>query len=220
MSPPLEFLEVATGPDPQVSVIWLHGLGADGHDFEPVVQALALPPYPSIRFLFPHAPVRPVTINGGMPMRAWYDFIELARGRGEDAAHIQESVDAVLELVACEQARGIEPNRIILAGFSQGGVIALMAAIQSSSPLLGVMALSTYLPFDDKIPDDASRIEVFQAHGQFDNVLPLSWGQMARDLLVGSGFSVEWHEYPMEHSVSGAEVEDIGHWLSRVCREV
>lgn len=220
MSPPLEFLEVATGPDPQVSVIWLHGLGADGHDFEPIVQALALPPYPSIRFLFPHAPVRPVTINGGMPMRAWYDFIELTRGRGEDAAHIQESVDAVLELVAYEQGRGIEPGRIILAGFSQGGVIALMAAIQSPSPLLGVMALSTYLPFDDNIPEDASRIEVFQAHGQFDNVLPFSWGQMARDQLVSSGFSVEWHEYAMEHSVSGEEVEDISRWLSRLCGEV
>ena len=220
MSPPLEFLEVATGPDPQVSVIWLHGLGADGHDFEPVVQALALPSYPSIRFIFPHAPVRPVTINGGMPMRAWYDFIELTRGRGEDASHIQESVDAVLELVAFERERGIEANRIILAGFSQGGVIALMAALKSEQPLLGVMGLSTYLPFDDKIAANISRIPVFLAHGQFDNVLPFSWGQQAREQLIDSGFPLEWHEYPMEHSVSGEEVEDISRWLSRICQEV
>jgi phospholipase/carboxylesterase len=153
-------------------------------------------------------------------MRAWYDFIELTRGRGEDAAHIQESVDAVLELVAFERGRGIEANRIILAGFSQGGVIALMAALKSDQPLLGVMGLSTYLPFDDKIAANVSRIPVFLAHGQFDNVLPFSWGQQARDQLIDSGFPLEWHEYPMEHSVSGEEVEDISRWLSRLCQEV
>jgi phospholipase/carboxylesterase len=220
MSPPLEFLEVETGPDPQVSIIWLHGLGADGYDFEPVVKELSLPAGISIRFIFPHAPVRPVTINGGMPMRAWYDFLQLSRGTGEDAAHIQESVDAILELVQHEQGRGVLASRICLAGFSQGGVIALMAAIQSREPLMGAMGLSTYLPFDGNIPEDAYKIPVFQAHGSFDNVLPLSWAEVARNQLKEAGYPLEWHEYPMEHSVCGEEIEAISRWIGRLCESI
>mgnify|MGYP001029009067 CR=1 FL=1 len=214
MSPPLEYIEVETGPNPRVSVIWLHGLGADGFDFEPIVKALELPPVPSIRFIFPHAPVRPVTINGGMPMRAWYDFLSLERGSGENHDQIQESVDAIMALVKQEEERGITTDRICLAGFSQGGVIALMAAIQSAQALMGVMALSTYLPFNGKIATDTIKIPVFQAHGRFDNVLPFDWAEAARQQLEAADFPLQWHEYPMEHSVCGEEVEDISRWLS------
>ena len=212
----LSCVELETGSDPQHAVIWLHGLGADGHDFEPIVDALALPEDISIRFIFPHAPVRPVTINGGMRMRAWYDFLQLIPGKGESRADITASVDAVKSLIVHEQERGIAEQNIVLAGFSQGGVIALLTGLFGPYRLAGIMGLSTYLPRWSSLPIGEEMPPVFLAHGRFDDVLPFTLGAQARDDLVGAGYDLEWHEYPMPHSVSNEEVEAISRWLQKV----
>lgn len=214
-------VEIATGADPDGSVIWLHGLGADGHDFEPIVPELQLPGSLSLRFVFPHAPVRPVTINGGMAMRAWYDIYSLERGGAVDEQGIRDSGEIANALIRRERERGIAADRIVLAGFSQGGAIALHAALRYPERLAGLMALSTYLPLaaslDAEVVDSPAAVNnsipVFMAHGSFDPVLPMQMGVESRDLLRDRGFEIEWHQYPMAHAVCAEEIAHIRHWL-------
>lgn len=212
----LEVIEIETGPAPQLTIIWLHGLGADGHDFEPIVPELGLR-FP-VRFVFPHAPVRPVTINGGMPMRAWYDIYAFDGQSGEDAAGIRASATAVTELIDGEVERGVAAQRIVLAGFSQGGAIVLHTALRERRALAGVLALSTYLPLAATLAGERSAanaaIPIFMAHGSADPVLPLSLGEVSRRALMALGYEVEWHVYPMAHSVCLEEVSAIGGWLA------
>jgi phospholipase/carboxylesterase len=208
-------VEVETGAAPSASVIWLHGLGADGHDFEPIVPELRLPEALPMRFVFPHAPVRPVTINGGMAMRAWYDIISLDRGGPVDAAGISESSATLEALIAREEQRGIGPERIVVAGFSQGGAIAINTVLRSKKQLAGLMALSTWLALPDALQGDAlaTSIPVFMAHGQFDPMIPMQYGRSSADALAEAGFDIEWHDYPMAHAVCPQEIGDIRSWL-------
>jgi phospholipase/carboxylesterase len=212
----LDGIEITTGPSPRLAVLWLHGLGADGHDFEPIVPELKLG-FPA-RFVFPHAPVRPVTINGGMAMRAWYDILGFDRRAKEDGAGIRASAAAVTELVDREIERGMSSDRIVLAGFSQGGAIALHTALRAPSPLGGVLALSTYLPLAMTLATERSaanaRIPMFMAHGTDDDVLPLALADSSRRVLEGLGYAVDWHAYAMGHSVCMEEVRAIGAWLA------
>ncbi|MBX9961472.1 MAG: dienelactone hydrolase family protein [Burkholderiales bacterium] len=214
----LNALEIATGPEPTAAVIWLHGLGADGNDFAPIVPELDLPPAP-IRFVFPHAPAMPVTINGGYVMPAWYDILGTDINRREDEAGVRASQKAVEELIAREAERGIAPSRIVLAGFSQGGAIAFQTALRRSQPLAGVMALSTYVPLAATLAAERSAasngVPIFMAHGTYDPIIPLATAQRSRDLLQGLGYAVEWHEYPMEHSVCPEEIAAIGAFLKK-----
>jgi phospholipase/carboxylesterase len=197
-------------------VIWLHGLGADGHDFEPIVPELRLAF--AARFVFPHAPVRPVTINGGMEMRAWYDILGFDRHAAEDAPGIRASAAALTELIDNEIERGMPADRIVLAGFSQGGAIALHTALREPRKLGGVMALSTYLPLATTLAAErsaaSSGLPIFIAHGSADNVLPLALGESSRRALEAAGYRVEWHAYPMAHSVCLEEILAIGAWLT------
>lgn len=199
------------------SVIWLHGLGADGHDFVPIVPELRLAPSAPLRFVFPHAPVRPVTINNGMPMRAWYDITELSSAGRQDEAGTRESAARVDALVRREIDRGVTSRRIVIAGFSQGGAIALHAALRYPERLGGVMGLSTYLPLHDSLAREASAanrdLPILMCHGRDDPMLPLQLGAMSRDLLVALGYAVEWKVYPMQHEVCRAEIADIAAWL-------
>ena len=217
MTVPLQAVELETGPRPAASVIWLHGLGADGHDFEPIVPELDLPPAPAVRFVFPHAPAIPVTLNGGMVMRAWYDVYGLDGPRREDEAGIRASQARVEALLAREKARGVTAARIVLAGFSQGGAVALQTALRHGERLAGVLALSTYLPLAAALSAEASPanhdVPIFMAHGAQDPVIPLDRAARSRDRLAGLGYAVEWHEYPMPHSVCGEEIADVGAWL-------
>ena len=209
-------VEIVIGSEaPQGSVIWLHGLGADGHDFEPIVPELRLPAELGLRFVFPHAPVQPVTLNGGMAMRAWYDIISLDRGGPVDEAGIRASAAILDNLIVREQERGIAADKIVVAGFSQGGAIALHSALRSSERLAGVMGLSTYLPLRDKFSDEVavSTLPIFMAHGTLDPVVAMALGRDAADLLIANGFSVEWHDYPMAHAVCPQEINDIRDWL-------
>lgn len=208
------------------SVIWLHGLGADGHDFEPIVPELRLPADLKLRFVFPHAPVRPVTLNGGMRMRAWYDIISLDRSGPQDETGIRESAAILTELIERERCRGIANDRVVVAGFSQGGAIALHTALRHPQRLAGLMALSTWLPLGDQfvaevLSNPASQprdLPVFMAHGSFDPMLPLNMGQQSRAALQSAGYTVEWHEYPMAHAVCAEEIVAICNWLVRVFR--
>lgn len=213
-----ETVEVTTGDNPAGSVIWLHGLGADGHDFEPIVPELDLPATLPLRFIFPHAPIRPVTINGGMEMRAWYDILSLDTTGRADAGGVQESTATLEALVDKEIERGIAAENIVIAGFSQGGAIAINVALHSTRRLAGLMALSTYIPLPGDI--SASRgnrdVPVFMAHGSFDPMLPMQWGRASADRLVEVGFDVEWHDYPMAHAVCPDEIRDIRKWLLAV----
>lgn len=219
-----ETVEIETGPDPAGSVIWLHGLGADGHDFEPIVPELRLSQSLPLRFVFPHAPVQPVTINGGMSMRAWYDVLSLDRDGPVDEAGIRSSGASLDALIDREIERGIEAQKIVVAGFSQGGAIAIHAALRYPQRLAGLMALSTYLPlhshFKSEVVDDPQasnqELPIFMAHGSFDPVLPMELGRKSADLMLESGFSVVWHDYPMAHAVCGEEVADIRAWLMSV----
>ena len=214
----LQTVEIETRPKPSHSVIWLHGLGADGNDFVPIVQELALPPL-GIRFVFPHAPMRAVTINGGFVMRAWYDIASQDIARKEDEAGLRQSQNMVEELIAKEVARGVPVNRIVLAGFSQGGVIALQAALRQPRQLAGVMSLSAYLPLADTLDKErntaSQNIPVFLGHGTQDNVVPLALGSASRDRLIKLGYDVDWHQYPMAHSVCAEELKDISAWFLR-----
>jgi phospholipase/carboxylesterase len=220
MEATLETVEVATGPDPRAAIIWLHGLGADGHDFEPIVPALGLPRAPAVRFVFPHAPLQPVTINGGAVMRAWYDIHDLDGGRRPDEVGLRASQARVERLIAREQGRGVAPARLVLAGFSQGGAIALQTGLRYRERLAGIMGLSTYLPLAHSLEGEASAanrgVPIFLAHGAHDPLIPLARARSARDRLRDVGYAPEWHEYPMEHAVCPEEIHDISAWLGRV----
>lgn len=207
-----------TGNNPIGSVIWLHGLGADGHDFEPIVPELRLPGELPLRFVFPHAPIQPVTINGGMAMRAWFDIRSLDKHAGVDEAGIDRSCAELDALVAAEVASGIALRKIVLAGFSQGGVVALHTSLRMSQPPAGVMALSTHLPMLERLKDypEQADLPVFVAHGTHDPVLPLGLGEEIVTNLQAHGLSPEWHTYPMAHSVCPQEIADIREFLLRV----
>jgi len=214
--PLTEAVEIETGVgEPRGSVVWLHGLGADGHDFEPIVPELRLPADLSLRFVFPHAPVRPVTLNGGMAMRAWYDILTLERDGPVDEHGILASAALLNDFVAREQERGIAANNIVVAGFSQGGAIALHAGLRAVPPLAGIMGLSTYLPLRSSFESEVavSDLPIFMAHGTLDPVLPMALGRESADFLLASGCNLEWHDYPMAHSVCVEEIADIRTWL-------
>ena len=216
---PLPAVEVQTRPNPSHAIIWLHGLGADGHDFVPIVDALPLPPI-GIRFVFPHAPMMPVTINGGFVMRAWYDIVDADFGARQDERGIRASQEAVEALVAREIERGIPASRIVLAGFSQGGVMTLQVGLRYEKKLAGLMVLSGYLPLAKTVAaergDANNATQIFMAHGSDDPIIPLAAAQSSRQQLAKLGHQVEWHEYRMPHTVCDAEIADIGAWLRKV----
>lgn len=204
---------------PTASVIWMHGLGADGRDFVPIVPQLGLAPANGVRFVFPHAPRRPVTLNRGMSMRAWYDIRELSGGSLEDAEGILESATRLDGFIERERALGIRADRILLAGFSQGGAMALQVALRYRESLGGVLALSTYLPLRDRLAREASEanrtIPILMCHGRNDPVLAIQLGRLSRDALLALGYAVEWKEYGMQHEVCAEEIGDIARWLRR-----
>lgn len=216
----LDCIELDPRQRATASVIWLHGLGADGNDFVPVAPALELPPSLAVRFVFPHAPMRAVTINAGMRMRAWYDILGIDRAMREDGAGVRESQVQLEALIQKEKDGGIPASRIVLAGFSQGGAIALQAGLRHAEKLAGIMALSTYLPLRDSLAGEAAAancdVPIFMAHGTLDYMLPLQLGELSRDQLKGAGYPVEWHQYEMAHQVCPEEIRDIGTWLQRV----
>ena len=211
----LDCIEISAGEVPDASIIWLHGLGADGSDFVPVAEQLALPA--PVRYVFPHAPVMPVTCNGGYIMPAWYDIYTMDIAGNQDEAGIRASGARLAELIDREVARGIAPERIVLAGFSQGGAIALQTALRYPARLGGVLALSTYLPLAATLAVERSKanrnLPIFFAHGRYDGVIPMSAAKASSDLLASQGDAVEWREYAMEHSVNAQEVEDIRRFL-------
>ena len=215
----LETIEIETGAKPGAAVIWLHGLGADGHDFEPIVPELRLPASKPVRFIFPNAPQRPVTINMGMRMPAWYDILQLGGG-AEDESGIRESQAQIEQLMAREKTRGVPANRIVLAGFSQGGAIALQTSLRQPERLAGVMALSTYLPLGAKLAAERQAMNndlpIFMAHGTFDPMIPMVRAAQSREALLALGYPVEWREYPMPHSVCPEEIADIAAFLLRI----
>jgi phospholipase/carboxylesterase len=217
---PLETVEIEPRAPARAAVIWLHGLGADGHDFEPVVPDLGLPERCAARFVFPHAPRRPVTTNGGMVMRAWYDITGFDFEGGEDEDGIRASEAAVRGLIERERHRGIEPGRIVLAGFSQGGAIALQTGLRSPERLAGIISLSSYLPLAGSVAQEATAsglaTPLFLAHGRQDPLIPWAAGAASRRQLEELGCTVEWHDYPMPHSVCLEELRDIGEFLGRV----
>lgn len=213
-----DVVTVATGAGPaQASVIWMHGLGADAHDFEPLVPQLRLPKHLPVRFVFPQAPVRPVTLNGGYRMRSWYDIYGLAPNVPEDAAGIAESARRIHACIDRERAAGVAAAHIVVAGFSQGGAVALHSALRYPQRLGGVLALSTYLPLRDRLVDEASAVNrdlpILMCHGRYDPVLPLQFGEWSRDALRALGWPVEWNVYPMQHEVCLAQIADVAAWL-------
>jgi phospholipase/carboxylesterase len=220
MAEPLECIELQTHARPQNAVVWLHGLGADGYDFVPVVRELEAAGAPAARYVFPHAPQIPVTINSGYVMRAWYDILGTELVRQEDGARIRASAEAVERLIEREVERGVPRSRVVLAGFSQGGAITLHAGLRAREPLAGLMALSTYLPLADTVDAEATKesrgIPIFMAHGTSDPMIPIARSTASRDRLKSLGYAVEWHEYPMPHSVSAEEIRDIAKFLQRV----
>jgi phospholipase/carboxylesterase len=211
----MDAVEIETGHKPRTAVIWLHGLGADGHDFEPIVPELALEK--PVRFVFPHAPIRPVTLNQGMRMRAWYDILQLGGGP-EDDAGIRASQKLVEALIAEERKRGME--RLVLAGFSQGGAIALQTALRHPERLDGVLALSCYLPLYAMLAAERNPanhdVPIFMAHGLYDDIIPLRRAEQSKQILESLGYRVEWHTYPMPHSVSPQEIADLSAFLRRI----
>ncbi|MDH5326206.1 MAG: alpha/beta hydrolase [Gammaproteobacteria bacterium] len=214
----LETIEIQSGNEADAAVIWLHGLGADGNDFAPIVSQLGLKDLNRIRFVFPHAPKQPVTLNNGFVMRAWYDIKTPMLLEQQDESGIQQSQAAVLQLIEKEKASGIDSTRIILAGFSQGGAIALHTGIRFSEPLGGIMVLSSYLPLADTAATQAHeanhQTSIFMAHGSYDPVVPIQAGDMSQQQLQSMGYPVQWHTYPMEHSVCLEEIEEIGLWIN------
>ena len=216
----LESVVVETGPKPTFTILWLHGLGADGHDFEPLVPELLEDGMPALRFIFPHAPVRPVTLNNGYRMRAWYDIIGIDRRSAEDFAGMQLTADSIRTLMAREQESGIPAERLVVAGFSQGGAMALHIATRSPDRFGGVIALSCYLPLAKELPHKRHRANdatpIFMAHGTQDPVVPYDFGEESRRALEEAGYSVEWHSYPMGHGLCEPEVAHIRAFLKRI----
>ena len=216
----LQNIEIETAPNPQVAVIWLHGLGADGNDFVPLVNELDLAGLPGIRFVFPHAKTMPVTINGGYVMRAWYDITGAELTRREDEGGLRASQRDVEALIAREKARGIPASRIILAGFSQGCAMTLQTGMRHPEKLAGMLCLSGYLPLANVVIDERTQeslaTPIFMAHGTHDNVVPFARARESKDVLVSLGYQVEWHEYMMQHSLCLEEVQDISKWIQKV----
>lgn len=216
----LQTVEIETGPAPTASVIWMHGLGADAHDFEPAVPLLHLDSGRAVRFVFPNAPMRPVTMNGGMPMRAWYDLVSVDRDAPQDEEGIRASAGGINSLIDRERERGIESASICIAGFSQGGAMALYTALTYPETLAGIIALSTYLPIPEavaaEVTSNNSAIPIFMAHGQFDDVVPVNFARNSRKILHKMGYAVEWYEYSMAHSVIPEELVEIKAFLESV----
>jgi phospholipase/carboxylesterase len=215
----LETLEIETAPSPRAAVIWMHGLGADGHDFAGIEREVT-PPGAAVRYVYPHAPMMPVTINNGYVMRAWYDVFGVAGERREDEAGVRASQERIEQLIAREKARGIPARAIVLAGFSQGGALALHTGLRHPERLAGVMALSCFLPVARTVATEASAanrdVPIFMAHGIADDLIPVTRARTARDTLLELGYKVEWHEYPMGHSLCPQEIEEIAAWLQRI----
>jgi phospholipase/carboxylesterase len=216
----LESIQIETAPNPSVSIIWMHGLGADGADFVPIVRELDLTACPAIRFVFPHAPTMPVTLNGGYVMRAWYDILGPDLAKREDEAGLRKSQAAIEQLIAHERSRGIAANRIVLAGFSQGCAMAIQTGLRYPEKLAGLLCLSGYVPLHAMVANErhaaSQQTPIFMAHGRGDPVIPIQRAEQSRDLLQALGYQVEWHEYPAPHAVCEEEIEDVGNWLRRV----
>lgn len=217
--PALETIEIESGPNPTAAVIWLHGLGADGNDFVPIVRELDLRGCPPIRFVFPHAPAMPVTINNGYVMRAWYDILGTDLSRREDEAGLRKSQALVEGLVAQQKARGIPVSRIVLAGFSQGCAMTLQTGLRHPERFAGLLCLSGYLPIHATVAEERHAANhdtpIFLAHGRGDPVIPIDRAEKSRDILQALGYQVEWHAYAMPHSVCPEEIADVGRWLQR-----
>ncbi|MDQ1091898.1 phospholipase/carboxylesterase [Xanthomonas sacchari] len=213
----LETVEHETGVAPRWTVLWLHGLGADGHDFAPLVPELVRPHWPALRFVFPHAPVRAVTVNNGVRMRAWYDIVSMDFSNRADSAGVAESVAQVEELIAREDARDVPAERLLLAGFSQGGAITLAAGLRRERPLAGLIGLSTYLPELESVArwhvPAALTQPLFMAHGQADPVIPQPYAERTAQALQALGMPVQWRRYPMAHQVCAEEIADLGDWM-------
>ena len=222
MSTLLENIEIESAPNPTAAVIWMHGLGADGNDFVPLVRELDLSACPAIRFIFPHAQTMPVTVNGGYVMRSWYDIVGADLTRREDEAGLRKSQLQVEALIAREKARGIPAGRIILAGFSQGCAMTLQTGLRHPEQLAGLLCLSGYLPLASKMAQERApaslKTPIFMAHGRQDPVVPMVRAEQSRDLLKALGYQIEWHEYAMQHSLCQQEIDDIGLWLARVLK--
>lgn len=216
----LPAIELETGAYPTHTILWMHGLGADGNDFVPIIQELELPPETTIRFIFPHAPKQSVTINGGLVMRAWYDIKNINLDHHEDEAGIRSSQQAITAMIKRENQRGIPSANIVLAGFSQGGVMALQVGLRHPDKLAGIMALSSYLPLAHTLVKEAhtanTPTSIFMAHGSYDPIIPIHLAKASRQQLLEAGYQVKWHEYPMEHSVCAEELVDISKWLQDV----
>lgn len=216
----LDAIEIETGPAPEAAVIWLHGLGADGSDFVPIVRELDLAGCPAIRFVFPHAPTMPVTINNGYVMRAWYDILGFDLAQREDEAGLRKSQALVETLIAREKARGIPAERIVLAGFSQGCAMTLQTGLRHPEKLAGLLGLSGYLPLWASLQAERHGANhatpIFLAHGRYDPIVPIDRAEKSREVLRALGYQVEWHEYPMQHAVCEEEIADVGAWLRRV----
>lgn len=218
----LETIEIESAPAPTSAVIWMHGLGADGHDFAPIVRELDLSGCQGIRFVFPHAETMPVTINNGYVMRAWYDILGMDLVRREDAQGLRASQQRINDLIEREIERGIPAEQIVLAGFSQGCAMTLQTGLRYPSRLAGLMCLSGYLPLADTLAQERHTANqttpIFMAHGRGDGVVLINRAETSRDQLTALGYSVEWHEYMMQHSVCAEEIDDISHWLQRVLK--
>ncbi|HVB83595.1 MAG TPA: dienelactone hydrolase family protein [Rhodanobacteraceae bacterium] len=221
---PLTCIETETGPSPRHSIVWLHGLGADGNDFAPIVPQLIDRAWPPLRFVFPHAPVRPVAVNGGMRMRAWYDIQAFDLHARQDEAGMRASIAEVDVLIEREVERGVAAERILLAGFSQGGAIALATALRHRQPLAGAIALSTYLPLQAHSAAERSaanaKLPVFMGHGSLDPIVPMALGVRSRDALTALGCAVDWHSYLMAHQVCAEEIADLRAWIGARLRGV
>jgi phospholipase/carboxylesterase len=220
MSQLLEHIEIQTAPEPQAAIIWMHGLGADGNDFVPLVQELEYTGLPAIRFVFPHAKTMPVTVNGGYVMRAWYDITGAELTRREDENGLRASQRDIEALIAREKERGIPASKIIIAGFSQGCAMTLQTGLRHDETLAGLLCLSGYLPLADKVAAERSPANqstpIFMAHGRQDPVVPFMRAEQSRDVLKSLGYDIEWHEYNMQHSLCIEEVRDINAWLRKV----
>jgi len=213
----LPHLEIETNPNPNASVIWLHGIGADGHDFEPIVAQLGLPDTAAIRFIFPHAPSIPVTINSGFVMPAWYDILEMSIEREVDQVQLKNSANAIVAFIETEMSRGVTSDRIIIAGFSQGGAVAIETALSYQHQLAGLLLMSTYFATKDTIdlaPQNRA-LPIAIQHGQFDPVVPISLSEVSAKFLEQHGYKVEVKTYPMEHSVCPQQIDDISTWITK-----